>query len=92
VALHQRAEKITATGDRGVVYISRAFSRLPVFLEMVAGFKCPRDLVIVMKGPAVEKELESVAPHLHRWKMSLRNVEVFTLPGTHHRRTILVFQ
>jgi 16S rRNA G527 N7-methylase RsmG len=74
------------------VYISRAFSRLPAFLAIVAGFRRPHDLVIVMKGPAVKKELESVVPHLSEWEMSLKHLEVFSLPVAHHKRTILIFE
>ena len=92
VALHERAENIILPHNGDIVFISRAFSNLARFLSIVSGLKGPRDIVIAMKGPTVKKELELVAPHLAGWKMSIKHVEMFSLPFTHHKRAVVIFE
>jgi 16S rRNA (guanine527-N7)-methyltransferase len=71
--------------------ISRAVGSMPATLERVASCLSPRGLMIFMKGPACDPELEE-AQRTRGSQFRLQSDHPYEIPGTPHRRRLVVFE
>jgi 16S rRNA (guanine527-N7)-methyltransferase len=71
--------------------ITRAFEKMGDTLERIVGFLPEGGQAIFMKGPRCEEEL-SEAVSRHRASFHLEKDIPYTIPGTPHKRRIVVFR
>jgi len=93
--VNRRAERLLddeAYRGRFDTVISRATLKLPEYLRLGAGFLLPGGLLIAMKGPGFEAELEDFLPLLRGAGMKLSGSREIHLPVTGDFRKILIFQ
>jgi len=94
-AVNRRAELLLADEDfrgRFDTVISRAALKLPEYLRLGAGFLVPGGLLIAMKGPGYEAELEDSQPLLRDGEMKWSGSRDIHLPLTGDFRKILIFK
>jgi 16S rRNA (guanine527-N7)-methyltransferase len=72
--------------------ISRATFKLPEYLSRCSGFLSPTGMLIAMKGPSVEPELETARFALQEAGLKLTSQRTFRLPILGAERKILIFQ
>ncbi len=72
--------------------ISRATFKLPEYLRLGNSFLIPGGLLIAMKGPGFEAELEDSLPMLQEVGMKFSGSREIHLPATGDFRKILIFQ
>ncbi len=93
--VNRRAELLLADDayhGRFDAVISRATLKLPEYLRLGAGFLVPGGLLIAMKGPGFEAELEDSLPMLQEVGMKFSGSREIHLPVTGDFRKILIFQ
>lgn len=71
--------------------ITRAFERIAATVERTEGCLGPGGLLVLLKGPSVGPELEE-ALDVHGRSVELVRDEPYTLPGTPHRRRLVVLR
>lgn len=71
--------------------ITRAVENMGATLERVGGCLSRGGLVIFMKGPHCDDEVQTVLEHWHEEYRLLRDLP-YRLPGTSHERRLVVFQ
>lgn len=71
--------------------ISRAFSKLSLFLPQASLFLKPGGILIVMKGRRLDEELPSISPP-ENLSCRLEKIIRFSLPFSSIRRTLLIFR
>jgi len=74
------------------IVISRAAFKLPEYIRLGSGFLAPGGILIAMKGPGFEPELEESLPLLRKGEMKFSAEREIRLPLTGDFRKILIFQ
>jgi 16S rRNA (guanine527-N7)-methyltransferase len=69
----------------------RALTDTLSFISMAAPLRDPQGLIICMKGPGGEKELQEFAENSARYNLHHLGTTKFKLPFSHSERQILVF-
>lgn len=93
--IHRRAEDaLQEAGRSGSFYtvISRATFKLPEFLRLGAGFLVPGGMLVAMKGPGYEAELEAARALSAEAGMKWSGSRSIRLPITGDFRKIIIFQ
>lgn len=82
--------------------ISRAFRPIGEFLELAAPFVLPSTIILAMKGPALQEELEQLAENVENKKVSKRllsvldthimSIEAFNLAESDATRQVAIFR
>jgi 16S rRNA (guanine527-N7)-methyltransferase len=93
--VNRRAEMLLADETyrgRFDTVISRATFKLLEYLRLGNGFLIPGGLLIAMKGPGFEAELEDSLPMLQEVGMKFSGSREIHLPATGDFRKILIFQ
>lgn len=93
--VNRRAERLPADEayrGRFDTVISRAAFKLPEFIRLGSGFLVPGGLLIAMKGPGFEPELEAAMTLLRDGGVNLSGTREILLPFTGDFRKILIFQ
>ncbi len=93
--INNRAQDVLQeAGRRGSfnTIISRATFKLPDFLRLGAGFLAPGGILVAMKGPGYEAELEAARPVSQEAGMKFSGARGIRLPITGDFRKILIFQ
>jgi 16S rRNA (guanine527-N7)-methyltransferase len=95
IVVNQRAELLLADEtfrNRFDTVISRAALKLPDFLRLGSPFLAPGGLLIAMKGPGFEAEMEASLPLRQGEGMNFSGSRDILLPLTGDFRKILIFQ
>ena len=71
--------------------ISRAVGSIPETLDRVASCLAPGGRMIFMKGPGCDEEVAEAA-RSHADSFRLAADHAYTIPGTHHRRRLVVYE
>lgn len=93
--IHSRVEDLVEEGSLRAFFdavISRALWKLPNLLPAGSHFLVPGGVLIVMKGPGIERELSDALDLCPASGMALVAVRDLTLPGRADRRKIVVFR
>lgn len=90
-AIHERVENLPSLSCSYQVCISRAFASLPKYLSTAMALRAPKGIIIAMKGPNVQTELNAIESHISLLGISIIHFESYILPFTNKRRTIIVF-
>lgn len=91
-AVHARAEEAAQRPEfreRFDVVLARAVAPLRVLAEFTLPFARPGGQVIAQKGPEVAAELAAAAPALHLLGGGIPTIDVFPLPATDLRRSLI---
>lgn len=84
--------KIAAGFERPVAgVITRAVEEMTATLDRVSGCLAPDGLVIFMKGPRCDQEIEQASRHFHGM-YGLREDRAYRIPHSPHERRLVVFQ
>ncbi len=78
-------------GRRFSYITCRALTDTLSFIRMAAPLRGPQGLIICMKGPGGEKELQEFAEHSDRYNLHHLGTTKFKLPFSHSERQILIF-
>jgi 16S rRNA (guanine527-N7)-methyltransferase len=89
-ALHARVESLHSThaGFFDVV-VSRAFSKLDMFVSLAAPLLKSGGRMIAMKGPEVQTEIESASDELHSLGFQISLVQDYLLPMNKGKRCLI---
>jgi 16S rRNA (guanine(527)-N(7))-methyltransferase RsmG len=84
--------RVTARFEEPVAgVITRAVESIPETLERVAGCLSRDGLVIFMKGPRCEREIEQARPRLEG-RYALESDRPYVIPHTRHARRLVVYR
>ncbi len=71
--------------------VTRALESVDATLERVRHFMPEKGLVLFMKGDNIEEDLSGISPE-NLGHYSLAEIKKYTLPGTTHRRRLLIYE
>ncbi len=87
----RRLEEVATEIQGYTTFTSRAVTEIGLFLKMVQPFLRRGNRVICMKGPQYRKELQGAQAIIEKFKLTLDQIEEFTLPVSGSRRCLLLF-
>jgi 16S rRNA (guanine527-N7)-methyltransferase len=90
-AVHTRVESMQRThAGYFDVIVSRAFSRLDMFVTLAAPLLSDGGKIIAMKGPAAEEEISDISGCLKDRKLVISDVQSYSLPKNKGERRLVI--